>query len=168
MANRSNAGRLRPPGGTIPHAFAINTCDDLRLGLASDLAKNSSKMAESEQKNVALFVATLFHSATVAHFMHLSTDSYAKHKALQKYYEGIVDLTDAVAESYMGYEEVKLTQWPREFHLASDPVTYLEKLRDFVEEIRKVICPEYTPIQNQIDAIQELMDSTIYKLKFLS
>ena len=125
-------------------------------------------MAESENKTVALFVATLFHSATVAHFMHLSTDNFARHRALQKYYEEIVDLADAVAESYMGYEEVRLTAWPKEFHLASDPVTYLEKLRDFVEEARKVICPEYTPIQNQIDAIQELMDSTIYKLKFLS
>lgn len=125
-------------------------------------------MAESENKTVALFVATLFHSATVTHFMHLSTDSYAKHKALQKYYEDIVDLADGVAEQYMGYEEVRLTAWPKEFHLASDPVTYLEKLRDFVEEARKVICPEYTPIQNQIDAIAELMDSTIYKLKFLA
>lgn len=125
-------------------------------------------MAENENKTVALFVATLFHSATVAHFMHLSTDNFARHRALQKYYEEIVDLADAVAESYMGYEEVRLTAWPKEFHLASDPVTYLEKLRDFVEEARKVICPEYTPIQNQIDAIQELMDSTIYKLKFLS
>ena len=125
-------------------------------------------MAESENKTVALFVATLFHSATVAHFMHLSTDSYAKHKALQRYYEDIVDLADGVAEEYMGYEGVRLTAWPKEFHLASDPVTYLEKLRDFVEEARKVICPEYTPIQNQIDAIQELMDSTIYKLKFLA
>ena len=125
-------------------------------------------MAESENKTVALFVATLFHSATVAHFMHLSTDSFARHKALQKYYEDIVDLADAVAESYMGYEGVRLTAWPKEFHLASDPVTYLEKLRDFVEEARKVICPDYTPVQNQIDAIQELMDSTIYKLKFLS
>jgi hypothetical protein len=150
------------------HTLSPSTCADLQCRLPSVLAENRCKMAESEQKNVALFVATLFHSATVTHFMHLSTDSYAKHKALQKYYENIVDLTDAVAESYMGYEEVKLTQWPKEFHLASDPVTYLEKLRDFVEEIRKVICPEYTPIQNQIDAIQELMDSTIYKLKFLS
>ena len=125
-------------------------------------------MAESEQKNVALLVSTLLHSATVTHFMHFSTDSYARHVALATYYDEIVDLTDDLAEAFMGYEEVKLTQWPKEFHLASDPVTYLEKLRDFVEEIRKVICPEYTPIQNQIDAIQELMDSTIYKLKFLS
>ena len=125
-------------------------------------------MAESENKTVALFVATLFHSATVAHFMHLSTDNFARHRALHKYYEEIGDLADAVAESYMGYEGVRLTAWPKEFHLASDPVTYLEKLRDFVEEARKVICPDYTPVQHQIDAIQELMDSTIYKLKFLS
>lgn len=29
----------------------------------------------------AVFVATLFHSGTNAHFMHLQTDSYAKHVA---------------------------------------------------------------------------------------
>ena len=125
-------------------------------------------MAESENKTVALFIATLFHSATVTHFMHLQTDNYSAHKALQKYYESIVDEVDGLAEEYMGYEGVRLTAWPKEFHLASDPVTYLEKLRDFVEEARKVICPDYTPIQNRIDGIQELLDSTIYKLKFLA
>jgi hypothetical protein len=50
----------------------------------------------------AVFVSTLFHSGTNAHFMHLQTDSYAKHKALQKYYEGIIDLVDTWAETYQG------------------------------------------------------------------
>jgi len=125
-------------------------------------------MAESEQKNVALLVSTLFHSATVTHFMHLSTDSYARHVALATYYDEIVDLADKLAEAYMGYEGVKLTQWPKEFHLASDPVAYMEKLAEFVAEVRQVICPDYSPIQNLLDSICDLIDSTHYKLKFLS
>ena len=125
-------------------------------------------MAESEQKNVALLVSTLFHSATVTHFMHLSTDSYARHVALATYYDEIVDLADKLAEAYMGYEGVKLTQWPKEFHLASDPVAYMEKLAEFVAEVRQVICPDYSPIQNLLDSICDLIDSTHYKLKFLA
>lgn len=125
-------------------------------------------MAESEQKNVALLVSTLLHSATVTHFMHFSTDSYARHMALATYYDEIVDLADDLAEAYMGYDEVKLTQWPKEFHLASDPVAYMKKLSEFVSEIRQVICPDYAPIQNLIDSIADLIDSTHYKLKFLS
>lgn len=125
-------------------------------------------MAESEHKNVALMVSTLLHSATVTHFMHLSTDSYAKHQALATYYDEIVDLADQLAETFMGYESVKLTQWPKEFHLASDPVAYMEKLSAFVAEVRQVVCPDYTPIQNIIDSIADLIDATHYKLKFLS
>ena len=125
-------------------------------------------MAESEQKNVALLVSTLLHSATVTHFMHLSTDSYARHVALATYYDEIVDLADKLAETYMGYEGVKLTQWPKEFHLASDPVAYMEKMAEFVAEVRQVICPDYSPIQNILDSICDLVDTTHYKLKFLS
>lgn len=125
-------------------------------------------MAESEQKNVALLVSTLLHSATVTHFMHLSTDSYARHVALATYYDEIVDLADKLAETYMGYEGVKLTQWPKEFHLASDPVAYMEKMAEFVTEVRQVICPDYSPIQNILDSICDLVDTTHYKLKFLS
>ena len=53
-------------------------------------------------ENCALFVATLLHSATNTHFFHFTTDSYSRHKALQKYYEAIVDLTDSFAESHAG------------------------------------------------------------------
>jgi len=39
--------------------------------------------------NMAMFLATLLHSSTNAHFAHWSTDSYSKHKALGHYYEDI-------------------------------------------------------------------------------
>jgi len=50
----------------------------------------------------ATFVSTLLHSATNTHFMHFQTESYAEHKALQMYYEGIVDLVDDFTEAYQG------------------------------------------------------------------
>ena len=60
------------------------------------------------ENNVALFAATLLHSATNTHFFHWSTNSFSEHKALQKWYEGIPDLVDSYVEAYMGcYEQIK-------------------------------------------------------------
>jgi len=117
----------------------------------------------SQKENAATFVAVLFHSGTNAHFMHLQTNSYARHKALNKYYENIIDLADKWAESYQGTYEV-IDKYPSDFHLARDPVAYIEKIKQFVDTIRKVL-PTDTPLQNIVDEICELIDSTLYKLK---
>jgi hypothetical protein len=50
--------------------------------------------------------------------------------------------------------------------LAKTPQKYLKSLCDFVEEIRKEL-PKDTPLQNIIDEIAQLIDSTLYKLRFL-
>jgi hypothetical protein len=50
--------------------------------------------------------------------------------------------------------------------LAKTPQKYLKSLCDFVEEIRKEL-PTDTPLQNIIDEIASLIDSTLYKLRFL-
>ena len=65
--------------------------------------------------NVALFAATLLHSATNTHFFHWSTDSFSKHMALGEYYDNIVDLTDAYVEAYMGAYD-KITDFPSVYH----------------------------------------------------
>ena len=122
-------------------------------------------MAE-HRKNAALFVATLLHSATVTHLQHLQTKSYAAHKALQKYYESIPDLVDDFAESYQG-EYGLITDYPPDRHNATDPKAYMDRLADFVSEIRTVL-PKDTPLQNTVDEIMSLINSTRYKLKFLS
>ena len=47
----------------------------------------------------------LMHSRTQAHVFHLGVNgpgAFAAHKALQKYYESIVDLLDGLVESYQG------------------------------------------------------------------
>ena len=114
----------------------------------------------------AEFVATLLHSSTVTHFMHWSTDSYSVHQALGTYYDEIIDLTDQFAEAHMGrYEQLK--KFPKEFHIATDPVKYMESMKEFVEEARKEL-PQDSELQNIIDEIADLINTTLYKLRFLN
>lgn len=116
-------------------------------------------------ENCALFLATMLHSATNTHFFHWTTDSYAKHIALAEYYDGIVDLTDTFAEAYMG-KYGKFTSFPSAYHQPKDPVRYLESLQSFVAEARQDL-PQDSELQNIIDEIADLINSTNYKLKFL-
>jgi len=97
--------------------------------------------------------------------MHLSTDSFSVHQALNTYYTEIIDLVDQYAEAYMGrYGQIK--KWPQEFHNAKEPVKYLESLKDFVEDARKDL-PQDSELQNLVDEIADLINSTLYKLRFL-
>ena len=114
------------------------------------------------KNNVADFISTMLHSGTVTHFMHLATDSYAMHKALGKYYPEIIELTDDFAEAYAGcYEKIK--DFPENFHNAKDPVKYLTSIKDYVYKNRKAL-PDDTELQNIVDEIAALIDTTLYKL----
>ena len=117
------------------------------------------------QKNAALFVSVLFHSGTNAHFMHLQTKSYSEHKALGRYYETVVDIADRWAEAYQGAYDV-IDTYPADFHIAKVPLTYIQKIKDFVDGMRKVL-PDDSQLMNIIDELCELLDSTCYKLKNL-
>lgn len=116
-------------------------------------------------ESAAAFVSVLFHSATVTHFMHLQTKSFAQHMALGEYYDAIVELADKWAEAYQGCYDI-ITNYPKDFHLATDPVKYLMQIKDFVDDIRKDL-PSESQLQNIVDEIADQIDSTLYKLRFL-
>lgn len=114
---------------------------------------------------MAMFAATMLHSATNTHFFHWSTDSFSKHMALGAYYDEIVDLVDDLVEAYMGCYE-KIESFPKVYHLPKDPVAYMDSLKNFVDDARKDL-PQETQLQNIVDEIAQLIDSTLYKLKNL-
>ena len=116
-------------------------------------------------ESAAAFVSVLFHSATVTHFMHLQTKSFAQHMALGEYYDAIVELADKWAEAYQGCYDI-ITGYPKDFHLATDPVKYLTQIKDFVDDIRKDL-PQDSELNNLVDGIADQIDSTLYKLRFL-
>ena len=111
------------------------------------------------------FIGILFQSRDAMHLAHLNTTSYAEHKALNEYYDGIVEKTDQFAEAYMG-KYGKFTAFPSVYHQPKDPVKYLESLQKFVADARQDL-PQDTELQNLIDEIADLINTTTYKLKFL-
>jgi len=140
----------------IPDQVVLQTCRSQRW--------SPTILRKSMKKDVADFISTLFHSSTVTHFMHLSTDSYATHKALGKYYPAIVELADTYAEAYSGcYEKIK--DFPENFHNAKDPQKYLASIKTYIEKNRDAL-PDDTQLQNIVDEIAALVDSTIYLLSF--
>jgi hypothetical protein len=119
----------------------------------------------NETKNVALFAATLLHSSTNAHFFHWSTNSYSQHKALGNYYDEIIELVDDYVETYMGcYEQIK--EFPNVYHQPKEPLKYLESIKLFVDEAQADL-PKEQALINILAEIAQLIDTTIYKLKYL-
>ena len=117
-----------------------------------------------------LFIGTLMQSRNQAHIFHLQATgqgAYAAHKALQDYYESIVDLIDEIVESYQGRYGI-LTGYSMSGQLKEDNgyYMYFQALSQFVEKVRTQ-CPQDSYIQNEIDNVVKLIESTKYKLKFL-
>lgn len=50
----------------------------------------------------SLLVSILFNSRNQARIFHLQTDSYARHKALNEYYDSVIELADKYSETYQG------------------------------------------------------------------
>ena len=113
-------------------------------------------------------VSSLLHSQTQVHIFHLQTKSYSEHKALQGYYEGIDALVDGLIESYQGKYDV-ITQYNsiknEDYKSNEQIIKYFKALDTMIEKNRKGVKESF--IQNQIDTVQELINSTVYKLRFL-
>jgi hypothetical protein len=106
----------------------------------------------------------LMNSSTQAHQFHLLTNSYAQHKALQKYYEKIVPLLDDWAEAYMGkYGRLgKITSNKR---FMKDPRKAKDYFRSLLARIKAIKLPRSdTYLKNIQDEITALIRSTLYML----
>jgi high-affinity Fe2+/Pb2+ permease len=113
-------------------------------------------------------VSILLHSQTQVHIFHLQTKSYSEHKALQGYYEGIDALVDGIIESYQGKYDV-ITKYNSvknvDYQSNEQVIKYFKALDTMIDKNRKEVKESF--IQNQIDTVQELINSTVYKLRFL-
>jgi hypothetical protein len=120
-------------------------------------------------KEFLKLISYLLHSATQVHIFHLQTNSYAEHKALNEYYDEIVDLTDGLIESFQGkydilkgYENYALNDYENNAQV----VKYFKALMKTVDELR-VSVKNDSYLQNEIDNVVNLIASTLYKLRFL-
>ena len=105
------------------------------------------------------FIGTLFQSRDLMHLAHLQTTSFAEHKALNEYYDGILDLTDTFTEAYFGANkrcEIFIPESKGE-----DAVPHLRGLRNILETERNNYSSE---LQNIIDEMIGLVDKILYLL----
>jgi len=115
-----------------------------------------------------------FHSRTQAHVYHLGVKgpgSYAAHKALNEYYDEIVDIIDGLVESYQGkngliqFQDVEGIDTNCEIN---NIIKYYIKLIAALDKLRKGENLQDSWIQNQLDNVEELLYSTKYKLENLA
>jgi DNA-binding ferritin-like protein len=121
------------------------------------------------EDKVDKIVALLMHSRNQTHIYHLQTSSFAKHKALQEYYDSIVDLIDSLAETYQGkYGVIKSITVPKSIKSLTsedDPSRYLKRVASYVEDNRQT--PSDGELQNIFDEILALLSKTFYLLDTL-
>ncbi len=122
----------------------------------------------SDVAKVTAFVSYLQECAKALKRMHWKTMSYAEHKILDKCFDQLLDITDSIAEKASGYLGEHLSgfqDFPATPHENKDCYTYLKEVKDYIQKDRYVHFPkEYSPIQNILDELVELLDQTLYLL----
>jgi len=133
-----------------------------------DTIEDEDDESEGSNDQFCEIICKLLHSQTQVHILHLQTTSYSEHKALQGYYEGIDGLVDGLVESYQGkhgllknYKTFDMVDYKSNDQL----LKYFKELLEIISDNRDSVKESY--LQNQIDTIEELINSTLYKLKFL-
>ena len=126
------------------------------------------KIGEQQEEEYLLtdLVMCLLNSATITHIMHWQTESYAAHQALGEYYSEIPETIDAAVEAYQGKTGIILRSFPIETEVYEDmiPLVYMEYLSQKLTDNRSLFGAD-PEIQNLVDAIADLIDSTMYKLR---
>ena len=109
----------------------------------------------------------LLHAATQAHILHFRTKSYAAHKALGGLYEDLPELVDKLVEAYQGLHGV-IEDYPT-YSVAptDDAVKFVQACRTHLQQNRASVGKE-SELQNIVDEIAALLNTTLYKLKNLS
>lgn len=109
--------------------------------------------------NPGKFIGMLFQSRNMMHIAHLQTTSFAEHKALNGYYDGILDLTDKFSEVYFGrYKRVEIVV-PEAKNMSA--IEHLKEMQQLVDGERNNYSSE---LQNIMDEMLALINKTLYLL----
>jgi len=131
--------------------------------------KNGMATKDDEKNEVlSSFLMELLHSGTVTHIKHLQTKSFSEHSALGGFYPEIIELVDSLIEAWQGKNGkiVDGYEVPESNYGNITALDYLQYLSDEISEDR-VLLGEDSELQNIMDEIAQLVDSTMYKLRFL-
>ena len=111
----------------------------------------------------SILISKLFEARQAAHNAHLATRSYAAHKAMNEFYDGILEIADELAEVIQG--EFGLLSLNVQAPPANvDFVVYLKELCAILKAANQMIPGVQSYHQNIIDNALALSYKTLYLL----
>ena len=118
----------------------------------------------STKTKYAKLISLLFNARTNTHIAHLQTTSYAQHKALNEFYDEVVDLADRFAESSQGSIGI-ITGYTIGDLFTGSITDYLKGQLTEILSMRSQFQEGH--LVQIIDDVVELYTSTLYKLTIL-
>jgi|688.fasta_scaffold1396792_1 DNA-binding ferritin-like protein len=137
------------------------------------IPRPSGGLTQSSDSNpIIKLVFELLNGVTKVHINHLRVNgpgAYAAHTAMGGFYDSVGDLADSIAEQYQGATE-KIITYPTSVELptmstAEDCLSYMGTLYNMVNDAQDYC--SYSEINNTLDEVKSLINSTKYKLLFL-
>lgn len=126
------------------------------------MAGLAKRVQSGEMEAVAQIIGIMFMSRTYAHMAHLKTGSFAKHKALNEFYDSVVDMADALAEAAQGKYGRLDIPFINMTDNVKDPISGIQNQMERVS----MACEDCdTPfIDNIVQEIESLYSKTLYLL----
>jgi hypothetical protein len=121
------------------------------------------------QCSMALFIKTLFKARDIAHIIHLGTNSYAAHVAMNDLYNQLVEHADRFAETYQGqyglidFDDVHCTE-----SFSESTKSFIESLVNWVLGKGRQCIPQDYHFLNLHDELTAMVLGIKYKLENLS
>ena len=130
---------------------------------------NIYESVEHDKKR-STFLGTLLHASGNVHELHLLEKVYSKHVILDDLYKYLPELVDSLIEKDMatnGFLKKYIND--NESLMSSNPIEYVENLRQFTFDMRKELYDDKknSNIWSLIDDILDTYDECLYKLENL-
>lgn len=115
---------------------------------------------------ISNFFSHLFYIRDVAHLTHLRQPdrSLATHEAMKLLYTEILDLADALIESYQGMNDI-VPITIKESSYTNTPIAFIKESYYFIENNRNIFSTTHN--QNIIDEICALLSKCAFLLRFV-
>jgi len=103
-----------------------------------------------------------------AHTFHFQTESYAEHKALEGFYTQLLELFDALVETYQGsHGRIKISGKHDKLENYKDNALVQKHIKEFVKTtkgMKETIAESDSDLQNILDEMIALGNKTLYLL----
>ena len=114
------------------------------------------------KEDLGTIIGILFMSRTYAHIAHLKTGSFAKHKALNEFYDEVVDIADSLAEASQGLYGKLDIPYLNMIGKIDDPIGGITSQLKAIEKLIGSCDEDY--IENILQEVQALYRKTLYLL----